>query len=278
MNFIAKDRNDMTDRTFIGVLLVCMGTLASGIGSHLIRRGNEKRSIPWVLIGNICVVFIGSGTEVAAFNFAAESLLAPLGGLVVLWSVLLNPCFGKPTASFAGTFLVIVGCGVVVVSGPGYHDIQVLTPLLFGVIFLGCFYVVFAFLIYESRGPMVDAMVAGSVAGFSNTMSKAMVQATREQHRATFSLFFFALSFALAQIILYNRALERHAVIKVTPTYMVSLMTSVCVMGGITFSEFQNYTPLHVVAFVAGVLLSCIGTWRLAQDEATAPVIIDEGV
>ena len=76
---------------FIGVLLDCIATLAGTGGKQLLRYAVITKN-PWYYpLGLICTAVIDPAFDVAAYGFAAQSIVAPMAGMVVVWNILIAP-------------------------------------------------------------------------------------------------------------------------------------------------------------------------------------------
>ena len=66
--------------------------------------------------------------------------------------------------------------------------------------------------------------------------------------------------FAAAQIVLLQKALRRHGDRKINPVYMLTLMSSVILVGSLAYGEFDRVDRNHVAGFVCGALVSLAGS------------------
>ncbi len=270
---------------WIGVALASAGTLCSAVGMQLIRSGETKSNFRLVILGNALVVFMGSSLDVTALAFAPESTLAPLGGLVVLWTVVITAFTTRtpPSAKAVfGTLLVVGGCGSVVAVGPAMrrvHPEDVRVGLAFATGVAYCVAVLVFHALDDYKGlAYVAGITAGIVGGFSNTMAKALAEATELEHESWALFSVASLVFAGLQLLLLNVALRHFPPMHVNPPYMVTFMLSVVLLGAETYDEFNGMTLARALVFACGVSLAATGTWILAaaSSEEAQPSIKDQ--
>ena len=105
---------------FVGVLLDAVATLAGTGGKQLLRFAVVKNN-PWYYpLGLVCTACIDPFFDLLAYKFAAQSIIAPMAGMVVVWNIAIAPCTlgEKLTRSRKlGAFLIIAGTACVGVFG-----------------------------------------------------------------------------------------------------------------------------------------------------------------
>lgn len=80
------------DLWFVGVLLDAVATLAGTGGKQLLRFAVVTKN-PWYYpLGLVCTAMIDPAFDISAYGFAAQSIIAPMAGMVVVWNVLIAPC------------------------------------------------------------------------------------------------------------------------------------------------------------------------------------------
>lgn len=248
---------------WIGIALMALGTLSSALGSFMIRRPEWR----WKFMGNVCIIVIGSTCSVVAYEFTPESVVAPMGSLVVFWTSVLSLWLerSRPTRhTWRATFFVVAGCSLVIAAAPPMEAVDAGNPVLELCFFMGCIYAVLVLsFFYDVHSIWVDGMKPGLMSGFTNTLAKAYVEALARRHPFTAFYGLAALLFAAVQISMLNVALLRSAPIRVNAIYMLTSMLSAILVGGISFAEFQHSTLAHAAVFTAGVTMSGLGTWML---------------
>ena len=108
---------------WIGVLLDMIATLAGTIGKQLLRYAVLTKEMRYYPLGLFFTAVVDPVFDLSAYSFAAQSIIAPCAGMVVVWNVLLAPYTlqEKLTASrLIGAVLVCIG--TVIMGLCGNHD------------------------------------------------------------------------------------------------------------------------------------------------------------
>lgn len=108
---------------WIGVLLDMIATLAGTIGKQLLRYAVVTKEMRYYPLGLFFTAVVDPVFDLSAYSFAAQSIIAPCAGMVVVWNVLLAPYTlqEKLTASrLIGAVLVCIG--TVIMGLCGNHD------------------------------------------------------------------------------------------------------------------------------------------------------------
>jgi len=107
----------------IGVTLSLIASFLSASGILVQKVSNACRQ-PWcgrlVWVGGLLMIVIGALGDLAAFGFAAQSLLAPLGGSTIVFNALLSPCCLRERlhwTDIAATLVILAGCTLAVCFG-----------------------------------------------------------------------------------------------------------------------------------------------------------------
>jgi len=100
------------DLWFVGVFLDAIATLAGTGGKQLLRYAVVTKN-PWYYpLGLVCTAMIDPAFDISAYGFAAQSIIAPMAGMVVVWNVLIAPCtLGEQLtrSRLRGAMLIVVG-------------------------------------------------------------------------------------------------------------------------------------------------------------------------
>ena len=125
---------EMESRTMMGVSLAILGTLVTAVGNHLVFKSHshaKKQSLGasrmYFYLGNFFIVALGTSLGLTALAFAPQSLIAPLGGLTIVWNLTLAtiPFFGgihQQSQEIAATVITLVGTFLIVWLGPQNRD------------------------------------------------------------------------------------------------------------------------------------------------------------
>ena len=105
---------------FVGVLLDAVATLAGTGGKQLLRYAVIKNNLWYYPLGLCLTAVIDPAFDVSAYSFAAQSIIAPMAGMVVVWNIIIAPCtLGEVLTRTRkiGALLIIVGTAFVGLSG-----------------------------------------------------------------------------------------------------------------------------------------------------------------
>eukprot|EP00967_Tisochrysis_lutea_P024690 scaffold28393_cov31-Tisochrysis_lutea.AAC.1 len=96
--------------TLTGISLDAVATLTGAVGKMMLRHAAVSGNLWFYPFGLFFTAFIDPIFDVAAYSFAAGSVVTACAGLVIVWTVLFAPCFlGEPvTRSRAVAALLIV--------------------------------------------------------------------------------------------------------------------------------------------------------------------------
>ena len=83
--------NRMVDKWIIGVLLDCVATLAGAAGKQLLRFAAVKQTPCYYVLGLCLTAVIDPAFDLVAYSYAAQSIIASMAGMVIVWNVLLAP-------------------------------------------------------------------------------------------------------------------------------------------------------------------------------------------
>ena len=142
------------DLWYVGVMLMVLSTLFGALGNVCIKQSfNVQASADadssltpaarrraklvswafWLLGAPVFTIVLGSAIHVAAFAFAAQSLLSPFAATTIVWNTLLAPCCLRERLTrrdLAGTLVVVAGCVVAGASAPHSAATYTLDALL----------------------------------------------------------------------------------------------------------------------------------------------------
>ena len=80
------------DLWFVGVFLDAIATLAGTGGKQLLRFAVVKNNVWYYPLGLVCTAVIDPAFDISAYAFAAQSIISPMGAMVVVWNVAIAPC------------------------------------------------------------------------------------------------------------------------------------------------------------------------------------------
>lgn len=79
----------------VGVALEAAASFAGCIGKQCLRYAALSQNNSFYVIGVVLVAIIDPMFDLSAYTFAAQSIIAPCAGMVVVWNVLLAPLLLK---------------------------------------------------------------------------------------------------------------------------------------------------------------------------------------
>ncbi|KAH9254731.1 hypothetical protein BASA81_007282 [Batrachochytrium salamandrivorans] len=247
-------------------------------------------------VGNLgCIILGGTGCGLAALAFASQAIVAPLGGLTIVWNLVLSG--GGNRTQMMASLITLLGMSLVVWFGPGeglskpavgtgpfviftLPRFQVLGVLYCGVS-LGLESAKINMGLNKSTRRVAASAVGGVVGGLSNVFAKSAVEfysskRTREtvggeQDYVSFCLVAaIALLLAGTQIALFNQALASFPVAHVVPVYMTSLMLSSTLSGGVAFDEFRDFSLARCLGFTCAMLVCVMGVAFLSFSSSSS--------
>ena len=102
----------MNEYWYVGVILDTFATLGGASGKQLLRHAAVTKNNWFIPLGLLCTAIIDPMFDISAYAFAAQSVIAPMAGMVVVWNVLLAPfTLGEvlTPARKKGALLIITG-------------------------------------------------------------------------------------------------------------------------------------------------------------------------
>jgi len=107
----------------VGIALEAVATFAGCIGKQCLRYAVLSQNNSFYIIGVVLVAIIDPIFDLSAYTFAAQSIIAPCAGMVIVWNAMLAPVFLKEKLT-RGRILAttIVAIGTVCTGLFGSHD------------------------------------------------------------------------------------------------------------------------------------------------------------
>lgn len=236
----------------LGVAVAFVGTACAAVGTSYMKYSMLKYAFLFMGIG-VLLNFV-------AYQFAPQSVVAPMGGFVVFWTVLMDPKLSKRSWKlwfYVGC--VVAGCGLVAMGATHTVAKDVGNPYLGLAAFLGT---AFGVLVLVFEPTVAQPVMPGIQGGFADTMLKAFDIALR--HGEALPLLAYGtclVAFGLTQFVLLDKALKNLTEVQVNPIYIVSLSTFGTATAFTIFGEFHTDKML---GYVGGFVLAAFGTYRLS--------------
>ncbi|KDO21878.1 hypothetical protein SPRG_12380 [Saprolegnia parasitica CBS 223.65] len=267
----------------LGVLLSAIASIIGVLGKILLKLSFQRRSRAMWATGMACIVLLNPLFCISAFNFAPQSLLAPMGGLCIVWNTIFSPwILDEPlwTRDIVGAGVVFASCILVSITGSHEtHKIPVdelashFTSIAFEVYF-GLFLASSLALRYFARAAFhasTDstrhktvscrvslAILAGSLSGQLYCMT-ALLRLLQNGVKVLFTtpLAYLvgagALSFALTGLRFLNLALRLYDALFVIYLYESTLLATGAISGICFFNDMSNESLVRWVLYSVGV-------------------------
>lgn len=284
----------------LGIGLEVVSTLSGTAGKQLIRFSELLRrrkapglARPFFITGLLVNTIMGPILDMAAYSFAAQSLIAPFGGLDVIWNAALAPYLLKEKLTgsrICACALIFVGTLLTGAFGPHVDKeytaaeleeqlVDVRVPLYLSVLLVFVLLNIFG----PMRRPKGDllrglslGMTAGSIAG-NMFCVKAAVELIETsiwnndgepwRHWITYALLLGAAFFALTNLkFLTTGLLEFEALFMVT-VYEGSMIVANCISAAVVLQELGSLEAWRVGLYVFSVVLVCFGMFVICYGE-----------
>mmetsp|Transcript_127957 Transcript_127957/g.255536 ORF Transcript_127957/g.255536 Transcript_127957/m.255536 type:complete len:473 (-) Transcript_127957:94-1512(-) len=292
----------MADLWPLGVSLEVLATLSGTAGKQLIRLSelwstvNPHAAKVVFSFGMITNTVAGPILDMAAYSFAAQSLIAPFGGLDTIWNAALAPWLLKEKLTLNRLFACcVIFIGTVLSGVFGSHEerdysVEVVHELLVSpriLYYLTCVAAWVAFnILVPMRRPRGDILrglslgvTAGSIAGNMFCVKAGVELIERSiwkgdsevwRHWLTYATLLGAAFFALTNLIFMTRGLLEFEALFMVTIYEGAMIVSNCVSAGVVLRELHGLESWRVASYTLCVLLICLGMAKLCIDESTS--------
>mmetsp|Transcript_78575 Transcript_78575/g.222154 ORF Transcript_78575/g.222154 Transcript_78575/m.222154 type:complete len:423 (+) Transcript_78575:1-1269(+) len=299
----------MASLVWLGALLGVFASMTGTAGKQLLRfsqlqsqkgtKSGKFMSMMALSSGLFLNVLIGPVIDMASYAFAPQSIIAPLGGLDVVWNTITAPC----TLGETLTPSLVVGCaliagGATATSLFGSHEegtvtLDSLKDTLFRwavLIYLSVLFVWLAFnvivLMPRSAAPKGQpfasgdklrglslGMTAGSIAG-NMFCVKAFVEVVQTwiqdgAHEVwadwlPYVLLLGAILFATTNLYFLTKAMREYEALFMGAVFEGSLITAACVSGVVVFKELEGLEAWQIAVYWSAVLSMVFGIGLVA--------------
>lgn len=241
------------------------------------RRVASHRQ-PYWLLGMFCITIVNTALNLAAFAFAAQSLLATLGSIALVWNLIVSKFFSREQPGlyeYVGTSVALVGVTLCTTFGPHNttnYDIHKLKDLYTRTMFIiyACLLAALMAVLFVCKDRNVPfrrisaAALPGCFGGLTALFSKSTVELIKSATRGnpdfrspvTYAIIAAAICCAVSQIILLNRCIKRYDPLFIVPVYNSCLLITGAVSGIIYFEEYKNLNAVSRFMFPVGVLVT----------------------
>lgn len=299
-----------------GITLGVLASMSGTAGKQALRFSElqRRKGTPAALcvgkaalaIGLALNIIIGPLIDMGSYAFAPQSVIAPLGGLDVVWNTLTAPFTLGETLTvrlFCGC--VLITGGAIVTSLTGSHDsgeftadgikaILLRPAVVFYLMALGA-WLLFNVLVLMPRSAAPKGqpwkagdrlrglslgMTAGSIAG-NMFCVKAFVEVVQDSIATKngdawldwlpYGLFGAALFFAFSNLYFLTKAMREYEALFMGAVFEGSLIIAACVSGVVVFSELESLETWQVALYWVAIMGIVGGIYVVCTGSAAAP-------
>lgn len=276
---------------WLGVSLEVVSTMSGTIGKQLIRFSelrkftNPRVSRLSFYVGLFVNTICGPAIDMAAYSFAPQSLIAPFGGLDVVWNAMSAPYLLQEKLTLRRALGCILICvGTATAGAVGSHDdpvytVEYLEDLLLAPripIYLIAFFLWFLLnvccLQRRPRGSPIRGislgMTAGTIAGnmFCVKAAVEIIQFSINENTAkpwasplTYIMLFGAAFFAISNVKYMTQGLQEYEALFMVTVYEGSMIVSGCVSGSIVMLDLKDLEAWRIAVYWLAVMLIVTG-------------------
>ena len=230
--------------------------------------------------------------DAMSYGYAPQSMLAPIGAVTLVVNLLLAPVLHGEAIKASDLFfttVIVVGVIICIMGGTRGESGDTYTPSelyklsenptfrQLVVMVLGIVVVLATHLWKSEREGRSDKLstgfvypvIAGILGGSTVLTAKILttILSSSDEVDVTGTVIPLALlvgSFAISQILMNQRGLEKHSALIMVPIYSSTFVLSNAVGGGIFFQEFARVDTQGVRMYVGGVMLVLFGVLTMA--------------
>lgn len=288
------------DLWYVGIGLEILSTMSGTIGKQAIRMSettkekNPRCSRILFATGLAVNTAVGPIIDMGAYSFAPQSLIAPFGGLDVVWNAILAPWVLKETLTVGramGCIFIVLGTGLAGMFGNHYepeYTVEYLEETLLSyrvLIYFSCFFVWFMlnrfiFMQYGAgttiRGLSLGC-TAGTIAGNMFCVKAAIELIQRSIHGPDgtiwltwlpYTMLVGAAFFALSNVVFMTKGLQEYEALFMVTIYEGSMIVSGCLSGAIVLKDLRDLETWRVCVYASGVLTIVFGMWVIFMQES----------
>jgi len=272
----------LIDATTIGVALACLAAAMAAVGINLQRLGRRSGRPAVSLLGVVLATTCGVA-DMASFQFAPASLLAPFASFGLLVNLFLAPIHGEKIALFDIVCTVLVVSGVAVclssaATAVPSRTLDEIRALAVRPAFL-CWVAVEATVLAAAMlramlgavHSLLTAVAMAVAAGVCGGCTMLSAKILTECVAAGAPLIALALiggllgTVALTQVVTTNAAVGRYTPLLIVPLLTASSLTTNASGGGIFFEEFALLSDEQRSGYLTGVVLLLSGVLLIAS-------------
>lgn len=284
---------------YVGVILEIFVTMSGTMGKQLIRLSEQYKvrrpmSAKFTFrLGLFINTTLGPILDVGAYSFATQSLIAPFGGLDVVWNAAFAPWVLGETLTrgrVAGCLLIVVG--TVMAGCFGNHTDQKYTIEIMEEKLIcrrvGFYFLVFFvwllfnrfYLMRKPKGSVLRGIAlgftAGTLAGNMWCLKGAveLVQTSIENedpevwsHWLVYLLAFGAVFFALVNVIYMTQGLKEYEALFMITIYEGSMIIAGCITGAVVLLDLDGLENWRIGMYAFSVFTVSAGMFVIFREE-----------
>jgi hypothetical protein len=298
----------MANLWYVGAWLAVLGSLTGTMGKVLIRlselRKQQGASVSAKIalrVGLLMNTVVSPLTDLTAFAFAPQALIAPLGALDVVWNTLVAPCtLGEILTKrlLLGCWLIFAGAAITSLVGPhedSEYGVKELEGILFRwdvFIYLAVFSMWIAFnllvLMPRSSAPkgepwqsgdtlrgMSLAMTAGSLSGnffcvkaFVEIIQSSIVKESANDwaHWLPYVVLVGIALFGLSGVYFLLKALREYEALFMVAVQEGSLVISGAISGSVVYCDMEDMGTLAICVYWFALFFVVCGILIVAKE------------
>lgn len=285
---------------YVGVAFEIVSTMSGTIGKQLIRLSeNVKKKAPplsrtLMVVGLVVNTVCGPLLDTAAYSFATQSLIAPFGGLDVVWNAALAPCIlGEKLTKRRLIGCILLMTGTIMSGAFGNHEdaeytleyleetLVNLRVLMYFVGFAVWFLINKLFLMKQPAGSAIRGVslgaTAGSIAGNMFCVKGAIELIQRSIHYQEgeiwlhwlpYVLLVGAAFFALSNVVYMTQGLREYEALFMVTIYEGSMIMSGCLSGAVVLMDLKGLAAWRCVMYFVSIAIIAVGMYVIFSQEA----------
>jgi hypothetical protein len=284
---------------YLGVALEVVSTMSGTVGKQLIRLSElRKTSNPGfakgafyggLVVNTVC----GPALDMAAYSFAPQSLIAPFGGLDVVWNALSAPYLLQETLTLRralGCSFICVGTAMsgvfgshtdVVYTVEYLEDLLISWRVLFYFLIFICWFLFNVLVLQKrSKGSFLRGVslgvTAGTIAGnmFCVKAAVEIIQYSIDEdtgepwtHWLPYVILVGAAFFAISNVKYMTTGLQEYEALFMVTVYEGSMIVSNCISGSLVLLDLRRFEAWRIAAYFCSVLIIIFGMGVVCSNE-----------
>lgn len=292
----------------LGVALELLSTVFGTIGKQMVRfaeirkkQGRLRASKSYMVSGLVLNTVVGPILDVSAYAFAPQSLLAPFGGMDVVWNTLIAPWTLNETVTPRRLLSVMLIFTATLVSVfPADHvdnplPVEAFQDLLLSwrtAIYFVCFAawmaLNFFYLMRFPRGGAVRGFAlgatAGSIAGnlfcvkalselIGTTISEGFEEWT---HWGAYAALFGAIFFSVSNVSFMTKGLQENEALFMVPVYEGTMVVTNSLTAIVVLGELDSKPTWRLVQYIVCIAVIALAMRLLISDAGGAKADVED--